>query len=71
MSIGTKWYGNHLYDISKAIKAGDNYITLKLVTTAGAYTKSLTNNKAAQEWSRGPLFGPTGLVEAPVLLRNE
>ncbi len=63
--LGTKWYGNHVYDITKVIRAGDNYITIKITTTLGAYTKSLKNNKAAQEWSGEALYGPTGL-DAPV-----
>ena len=60
--IGTKWYGDHLYDISKAIQNGDNYISIKIITTTGAYAKSLKNNKAAQEWSGEDIFGPTGLT---------
>lgn len=67
--IGTKWYGIHQYDISTAIQLGDNYISIKIVTTAGAYTKSMKKNKAAQEWSRGNLFGPTGLVSDVLLLK--
>jgi len=65
--MGAKWYGEHLYDISKAIQKGDNYITIKIITTLGAYTKSLKNNKAAQEWSSEDLYGPTGLTR-PVRL---
>ena len=65
--LGAKWYGDHLYDISKAVQKGENYISIKIVTTLGAYTKSLKNNKAAQEWSWGDLYGPTGL-SAPVKL---
>jgi glycosyl hydrolase family 106( putative alpha-L-rhamnosidase) len=63
--IGAKWYGDHLYDISKAVQQGENYISIKIVTTLGNYTKSLKNNKAAQEWSGEGFYGPTGLV-APV-----
>ncbi len=64
MPLGTHWYGRHLYDITPALRAdaAPNYISIKVVTTLGAYTKSLTGNKAAQEWSDGKLFGPTGLV---------
>lgn len=65
--IGTRWYGNHTYDISKAVQKGDNQVTIKIITTLGAYTKSLKNNKAAQEWSDGDLYGPTGLA-APVVI---
>lgn len=68
--LGAKWYGNHVYDISKAIQQGDNYIAIKIVTTAGAYTKSLKNNKAAQEWSDGDLFGPTGLTGQVSILKG-
>ncbi len=32
--MGTKWYGNHLYDISKAVTKGENYISIKIVTDA-------------------------------------
>ena len=67
--MGTKWYGIHLYNISKAVQLGDNYITIKIITTAGAHTKSLKKNKAAQEWSRGNLFGPSGLVSDVLLLK--
>ena len=63
--LGRRWYGNHLYDISGAIRKGDNYISIKIVTTLGAYTKSLKNNPAAREWSAEALYGPTGL-DAPV-----
>jgi hypothetical protein len=64
MPLGTRWYGRHLYDITEALRhdGQPSYISIKVVTTLGAYTKTLTNNKAAQEWSDGKLFGPTGLV---------
>ncbi len=68
--IGIKWYGNHIYDISNAVQKGDNYITIKIITTVGAYTKSLKNNKAAQEWSDGKLYGPTGLAQPVKILRG-
>ena len=59
---GVKWYGNHLYDITKHVKQGDNYISIKLTTVLGNYTKSLVNNKAAQEWSWGDVSTPIGLT---------
>ncbi|HZE85465.1 MAG TPA: hypothetical protein VE035_14215, partial [Puia sp.] len=66
--MGTRWYGNHVYDISKAVKKGDNYISIKIITTLAAYTKSLKNNKAAKEWSWGNLYGPTGLTNPVKIL---
>ncbi|MFI5195036.1 MAG: glycosylhydrolase-like jelly roll fold domain-containing protein, partial [Chitinophagales bacterium] len=66
-SLGTRWYGDHIYDLSGSVQKGINYLEIKIVTTLGAYTKSLKENKAAQEWSGGELFGPTGLT-GPVKL---
>jgi hypothetical protein len=66
--LGAKWYGNHVYDITKAIHAGENYISIKITTTLGAYTSSLKNNKAAQEWSSPNMHGPIGLTEPVKLL---
>ncbi len=68
--IGTRWYGNHVYDISNAVHKGDNQISIKITTTLGAYTKSLKNNKAAQEWSGGELYGPTGLDKPVKILKG-
>ena len=59
--LGTKWYGHHLYDISKAIKKGSNHIRIKIVTTLVAYTESLKDNRVAKDWSRDKLFSPIGL----------
>jgi hypothetical protein len=68
--MGAKWYGNHVYDITKAIQPGDNYLSIKIITTAGAYAKSLINNKAAQEWSGDGLYGPTGLTGGVKILKG-
>ena len=68
--LGAKWYGDHKYDISKAIQPGDNFIAITITTTAGAYTKSLKNSKAAQEWSDGDLYGPTGLSGGVYLFKG-
>lgn len=68
MPAGVKWYGRHLYDISKSIHKGENFISIKLTTILGNYTKSLKNNKAAQEWSSEEVKAPLGLTEQPKLL---
>jgi hypothetical protein len=69
--MGTRWYGNHIYDISAAVKKGDNYISIKIVTSLAGYTKSLKNNKAAQEWSWGNLYGPAGLTRPVRILSTD
>jgi hypothetical protein len=68
--MGTRWYGNHIYDVSDIIHKGDNQVSIKIVTTLGAYTKSLKDNKAAQEWSGGDLYGPTGLDKPVKIWRS-
>ncbi|HVX50197.1 MAG TPA: glycosyl hydrolase [Chitinophagaceae bacterium] len=69
--IGTRWYGNHLYNVTGVLHKGKNQINIKVITTLGAYTKSLKNNKAAQEWSWGDLYGPTGLDKPVKILTSK
>ncbi|HMH23933.1 MAG TPA: glycosyl hydrolase [Puia sp.] len=69
--MGARWYGNHVYDLSQVVKKGDNYISIKIITTLAAYTRSLKNNKAAKEWSRGNLYGPVGLTRPVRILSTD
>ncbi|MBS1664909.1 MAG: hypothetical protein JST68_27930 [Bacteroidetes bacterium] len=65
--IGTKWHGEHLYDITSAIVDGDNYLTIQVITTLGNYMKTLKDNKTAREWtSRSPYY-PAGLKEVTLV----
>ncbi|MDR3716012.1 MAG: glycosyl hydrolase [Puia sp.] len=65
---GVRWYGDHLYDISDALIAGDNYLTIRLVTTLGNYMKTLKHNRAADAWTSGTPFYPMGLIKPVRLL---
>jgi hypothetical protein len=65
---GSRWYGDHLYEISSAIRAGKNYLSIKLVTTLGNYMKTLKHNKAAEVWTKHTPFVPMGLIEPVHLL---
>ena len=56
--IGMKWYGNHCYDVSKAIKKGENKIKIKLTTTLANYCASLKEDETAMFW--------TNFYETPV-----
>jgi len=67
-AAGTRWYGRHLYDISRLVRQGSNTIRIRITTTLGAYTKSLKENKAAQEWSWGRVPRPMGLAQPVKLL---
>ncbi len=67
---GTRWYGDHLYEISSAIHPGENYISVKLVTTLGNYMKTLKHNKAAEVWTSATPFVPMGITRPVRLLSH-
>jgi hypothetical protein len=50
-SLGAQWYGRRIYDITQAVKPGDNAIEIKITTNMGNYMKTLTDNKVAQYWT--------------------
>lgn len=59
--IGTRWYGSHIYDISGAVKKGENKIEISVTTTLGNYMKSLTDNEVAQNWTRHQPLSSMGM----------
>lgn len=65
--IGTRWYGEHTYDLSGALISGVNELTINVVSTLGDYMKTLTDDKAAQVWTENTPFYPMGLTQ-PVRL---
>lgn len=69
-SLGNRWYGRHLYDVSGKVKGGTNTLSIKIVTTVGNYmAASLNENKDSVKWLRKkkqPLY-PHGIV-GPVVL---
>ena len=65
-SAGMKWYGNHSYDVSNLIRQGTNQIEIKLTNTLANYCRSLTDNPAAQSWTKNynaPFSGGLAGVE--------
>jgi hypothetical protein len=60
--IGTKWYGAHIYDISSALKKGENKLSVTLTTIVGNYLKSLTDNPVAMAWTNYQDFYPMGML---------
>ncbi len=60
--VGTKWYGAHIYDISKVLEIGENSLTIKLTTILGNYLKSLKDNPVAWEWTRRQDYYPMGIL---------
>jgi hypothetical protein len=65
--IGTKWYGEQVYDISEVVKNGENKLSIKLTTIAGNYLKSLKDNPVAMRWVSRQEYYPMGII-GPVKL---
>ncbi len=61
-SLGFKWYGKHLYDLSGALKSGDNMLQIKVSTVLGNYAKSLKDNVVAQNWTKKQPLYSAGLI---------
>jgi hypothetical protein len=66
--IGIRWYGEHTYDVSGALVAGQNEITIKVISTLGDYMMTLSDNPAARHWTQQMPFYPMGLTDAVRLL---
>jgi hypothetical protein len=66
-SLGTRWYGVHVYNIGDALREGENVLTIKLTTIIGNYVKSLKDNPVAQRWTGRQEYYPMG-VFGPVRL---
>jgi hypothetical protein len=69
--IGTRWYGEHTYDVSGALKPGVNKVTIKVVSTLGDYMKTLPDNKTAKVWTENTPFYPMGLTQPVRLIEIE
>jgi hypothetical protein len=66
--LGARWYGEHVYDISDAVKPGDNELVIKVTTVLHNHIRTLDRDSCAGFWTR-PTQGavPTGLI-GPVQL---
>jgi hypothetical protein len=61
-NLGSRWYGKHVYDMSAAVKEGENRLRIKLTTISGNYLKSLKDNYVAQRWTRHQDNYPMGIL---------
>ncbi|MBN1338659.1 MAG: hypothetical protein JXA03_05010, partial [Bacteroidales bacterium] len=64
-TIGSKWYGEHVYDIGSSVKKGENIIRIKITTIIGNYIKSLKDNPVSKTWTRRNEYRPLG-ISGPV-----
>lgn len=65
--IGTRWYGDRVFDVTGKLKKGENVLTIKVTTLLGNWTKSLKDNPTAQRHANNVDYRPAGL-EGPVIL---
>ncbi|MDQ6815604.1 MAG: glycoside hydrolase family 2, partial [Bacteroidota bacterium] len=50
-SLGVQWFGRRIYPIKDVIKAGDNTVEIRIITTMGNYMKTRKDNPVAQYWT--------------------
>ncbi len=67
VSLGSKWYGEHLYDCKELLRDGKVTIKATITTVAGNYCKSLTENETCQKWTKNQSYESMGLI-GPVKL---
>lgn len=66
--LGSRWYGEHKYQIPPHLaEAKELAIQVTITTTTGNYMKFCTDNKTAQTWTRGQDWQPQGML-GPVCL---
>ena len=51
ISCGQRWYGDRIFDISGAVKKGENSLRIVIKTPMVNLMKSLTDNPVAQYWT--------------------
>ena len=61
-AMGVRWFGDQTYDITKAVRHGQNELRITLTTTLGNYVKTLKDNQTAMDWSSGTPAYPQGFV---------
>jgi hypothetical protein len=66
-TLGSRWYGAHIYHVGDALKEGENVLSIKLTTIIGNYVKSLKDNPVAQRWTGRQDHYPMGVL-GPVRL---
>jgi hypothetical protein len=49
--VGVRWYGQHIYDISDAVKPGKNELAIKVTTVLYNHARTLDRNTSAGFWA--------------------
>jgi len=67
--VGVRWYGQHLYDISDAVKPGKNELVIKVTTVLHNHIRTLDKTTCAGFWAnRNKKAVSAGLI-GPVKIR--
>ncbi len=61
-SLGTRWYGAHVYPAGDAMKAGENTLSVRLTTITGNYLKGQKDNSVGQRWTQNQPYYPMGML---------
>ncbi len=71
-SLGTRWWGRHLYEIpDDLLKAGNNELEIHYTTTLANYANSLDDNPVAKRWIGNGGPEPMGLKPSIRLLTDD
>lgn len=67
--FGVRWWGDHVYDVGRALQLGRNSLEIRVTTTLSNYCRSLKDNEVARIWTtdKGRAVLPSGLI-GPVRL---
>ncbi len=67
MTLGTKWYGQHVYEIGSQLRLGPNTLVIEYTSLLSNYCRSL-DNVEAKRWIRNRDLISNGIT-GPVLLK--
>jgi len=66
--VGTRWYGEHVYDISHAVKPGPNELVIKVTTVLHNHVRTLDRDSCAGFWTRPTRHAVSAGLIGPVQL---
>ena len=70
--LGARWYGQHIYDISHAVKPGANELVIKVTTVLHNHMRTLDKDSCAGFWTRPTRRAvPAGLIGPVQLMAGE
>lgn len=59
--LGTRWYGDHVYNIGNVLKKGENRLSVKLTTITGNYLKKV-DHPLTRRWTKDQAYCSMGII---------